>query len=261
MPKNKFKYYRVLELQTDASLIEIKQAYRTKANQFHPDKNSSKLAAKRFQEINEAYQTLSNKKKKKIYDYQQSGEDLLFNYVNDEAQNDCDLSHLDELYEDIVLEKQESITKEHLELSVLLELYNTSYTVRTFYQRLKDMKYVIKDIRINNNEFILIGEGLKYGINLIYDSQSVNTIIPDWYISSTFGLDSLSLESQTRYDLTNMTKILFKQEMFESLLLAIQNYENSAQEKCTILDTYRIQDYKPKKKFSFFDLFTKQNHS
>lgn len=62
-------YYAVLELQKTASAEEIKKAYRKKALQFHPDKNpGDKDAEKRFKEISEAYEVLSDEKKRQIYD-------------------------------------------------------------------------------------------------------------------------------------------------------------------------------------------------
>lgn len=59
-------YYKILGLEKTATDEEIKQAYRKLAHQYHPDKahgNSDK-----FKEINEAYQTLSNKEKRAQYD-------------------------------------------------------------------------------------------------------------------------------------------------------------------------------------------------
>jgi len=72
MSNNK-NYYQVLGVKKDASDSEIKNAYRKKALQWHPDRNDSPEAEKRFKEINEAYQILSDKKKKQTYDQFGSG--------------------------------------------------------------------------------------------------------------------------------------------------------------------------------------------
>lgn len=62
-------YYEVLEIQRSATPEEIKKAYRQKAVKFHPDKNPGDATAeKRFKEISEAYEVLSDEKKRQIYD-------------------------------------------------------------------------------------------------------------------------------------------------------------------------------------------------
>lgn len=62
-------YYEVLEVPREANPDEIKKAYRKKALKYHPDKNpGDPEAEKRFKEISEAYEVLSDEKKKQIYD-------------------------------------------------------------------------------------------------------------------------------------------------------------------------------------------------
>jgi molecular chaperone DnaJ len=65
---SKRDYYDVLGVKKDASAAEIKSAYRKMALKFHPDKNKAKDAEEKFKEINEAYQVLSDSKKKQTYD-------------------------------------------------------------------------------------------------------------------------------------------------------------------------------------------------
>lgn len=62
-------HYDVLGLKENASKDEIKRAFRKKALELHPDKNPGDPTAEtRFKEANEAYQTLSDDKKRRQYD-------------------------------------------------------------------------------------------------------------------------------------------------------------------------------------------------
>ncbi|MSS78207.1 molecular chaperone DnaJ [Anaerococcus sp. WCA-380-WT-2B] len=61
--------YEVLEIGQDASSADIKKAYRKLAKKYHPDLNpDDETATVKFQEINEAYEILSDPQKKRRYD-------------------------------------------------------------------------------------------------------------------------------------------------------------------------------------------------
>ncbi|CAN6484806.1 unnamed protein product [Victoria cruziana] len=76
-------YYKRLNVDRDASLQEIKSAYRKLARQYHPDMNKSPGAEEKFKEISAAYEVLSDGEKRSLYDrfgeagikgdYQESG--------------------------------------------------------------------------------------------------------------------------------------------------------------------------------------------
>jgi len=62
-------YYKILGITKTATTDEIKKAYRKLARKFHPDVNpNDKEAHKKFQEINEANEVLSDPEKRKKYD-------------------------------------------------------------------------------------------------------------------------------------------------------------------------------------------------
>ena len=61
-------YYDILSVSPNASQKNIKHAYQRMMAEFHPDRNKDPDATKRSQEINEAYDTLSNPKRRAEYD-------------------------------------------------------------------------------------------------------------------------------------------------------------------------------------------------
>jgi len=62
-------YYKILEIQKTASETDIKAAYRKLARKYHPDLNpNDESAKKKFQQINEANEVLSDPEKRKKYD-------------------------------------------------------------------------------------------------------------------------------------------------------------------------------------------------
>lgn len=63
-------YYEVLGVSKTATDEELKKAFRRLAKQYHPDANpdNKEEAEKKFKEVNEAYEVLSNKEKRRMYD-------------------------------------------------------------------------------------------------------------------------------------------------------------------------------------------------
>ena len=61
-------YYKILNVLPSASEEEIKSSYRVLARRYHPDLSAEKESAEKFRLVQEAYETLSNKKKRNEYD-------------------------------------------------------------------------------------------------------------------------------------------------------------------------------------------------
>lgn len=92
-------HYDTLNLAKDAGETEIKKAYRSLSLQWHPDRNSAPDAQAKFQEINEAYETLSDPAKREMYDAEQNGtmpaSFFRTSSMNDPGQGDmADINHI-----------------------------------------------------------------------------------------------------------------------------------------------------------------------
>ena len=61
-------YYEVLGVEKTASQSEIKDAFRKKARQLHPDVNKAPDAEEKFKELGKAYETLMDDNKRSTYD-------------------------------------------------------------------------------------------------------------------------------------------------------------------------------------------------
>jgi molecular chaperone DnaJ len=61
-------YYDILEIERNATDDAIKAAYRKKALEYHPDRNPSTDAEELFKAASEAYEVLSDRQKRQIYD-------------------------------------------------------------------------------------------------------------------------------------------------------------------------------------------------
>nr|WP_254120609.1 molecular chaperone DnaJ [Shouchella clausii] len=68
MHVSKRDYYEVLGVDRNASVEEVKKAYRKLARKYHPDVNKEEDAEAKFKEVKEAYDTLSDPQKKARYD-------------------------------------------------------------------------------------------------------------------------------------------------------------------------------------------------
>lgn len=96
--------YQILEVQSDANSATIKAAYRRLARKYHPDlNNGDEFCEKKFKEISEAYEILSNVEKKKNYDilkgFNRKTSQSKFNEAEKAYGNSRDESHKDPIKE------------------------------------------------------------------------------------------------------------------------------------------------------------------
>jgi DnaJ-class molecular chaperone len=61
-------HYATLGLGSDATLADIKKAFRQQASLYHPDRNTAPDAPARFRAVQEAYDVLSDADKRQAYD-------------------------------------------------------------------------------------------------------------------------------------------------------------------------------------------------
>lgn len=61
-------HYAALGLSPAATLAEIKKAFRLRASQYHPDRNTSPDASQLFRAVQTAYEVLADDERRKAYD-------------------------------------------------------------------------------------------------------------------------------------------------------------------------------------------------
>ena len=92
-PNTMQDHYAALGVAPDAPLADIRQAFRLKASQYHPDKNPSPDAPRHFRAVQEAYDVLSTPERRAAFDDnrrrglldspQETAQDIWHNYLKD----------------------------------------------------------------------------------------------------------------------------------------------------------------------------------
>jgi molecular chaperone DnaJ len=77
-------YYAILGVSHDANYQEIKKSYRKLAKKYHPDRNKSPHAEETIKKINQAFEILSDRRKRKQYDLESSNIFDLNDPINEE---------------------------------------------------------------------------------------------------------------------------------------------------------------------------------
>jgi hypothetical protein len=149
-------------------------------------------------------------------------------------------SYQSQMYEE--LSKYESATE-------LLKLYETRFSVRSFNKKLYELGYLSKDEKFNNNNWILRGKGLKWGINYAYNSKYTHIKTPIWYKISYFDFTTLSMQMEHRYGLERMTKMMFEKDKFEELLTYMNEHISPAKKDIKKIDDVVFSKIVPQETF------------
>ena len=155
--------YKILDIKRDATPEEIKQAYRNLSLKYHPDK-SGNSENKKYQEILNAYEILSDSNKKNNYDYQyklkvgkfvaMEQENNNSNINNKIINNNLDNSYVPEIIEKIL---HLSLEKAYTGGLIPIEIEkNLKYTDNKENKKEIELIYVSVKEGIDNNEIIII---------------------------------------------------------------------------------------------------------
>jgi len=136
-------------------------------------------------------------------------------------------NHPDELSWDEYEKIKNSILGNYDTLQHLIKKYSLNISTAKFNKALKNLNFIEKDSLLNQNDWIIKDDGLKYGINLIKDSKYMHENIPDWYkvhIFDNIKMKLMKLESNFNI---KMTSALFEKNKFNELYqLVKQEIEN-----------------------------------
>ena len=157
--KSQVNFYFILNVSPQAKDQEIKKAYLKLARIYHPDKNrGNKLAEKKFQQINEAWQTLKDPKKRQLFD------DRLKKAQKPSSPMEQEMGHAVRVQEKPAKRQEEPIDLE-VSLKVSLEdlCQSLSKTVHYFKP--------VYGTRIKSSLVIQIPAGVKQGISLRFKGK------------------------------------------------------------------------------------------
>ncbi|QOY53323.1 transposase family protein [Candidatus Sulfurimonas baltica] len=153
-----------------------------------------------------------------------------------EAITYCNRDH-DAQYTEYI-EATYKISDEYSDLKKLLKSSKSDITSALFNKTLNNLKMIKKVKTLNLNDWIIIDDGLKYGINIEKDSKYFSETIPDWYKVTTLDAHTLELVEQRDRQNVRMTRILWKNNQFEKLLdLVVETIKNqNAEERINELE-------------------------
>lgn len=195
------KACKVLDLDDNKviNLNEIKQKYKIYALKFHPDKNNSTNATERFQEINSAYEYLSNHyqentESNNLFEANMTYSNILFTFLKTIVPVDKDTDIINIIIQKIskVCESKSVDFLERLDKGVLIKIFKVVKKNREIFNISDDYIQLIENIinaKTKNDEIIIMNPTLDdlFNNNLYRLTLGNETyIIPLWHHELTY---------------------------------------------------------------------------
>ncbi len=189
-------------------------------------------SAKKYKEKREFnIKLIEEKRKKELYD--KGKEDLEKReikakekgllLVNDEinlypSSFDAEQIHYIQKYSDL---KNKIMKEYYSKTAIPLKEKKLNISTTKFNKVLKSLNMMTKIENLNENNWIIMGEGLKYGINLMKKSQYMHEEIPDWYKIKALDMEKLQLVNVESNHNIQMTDAVWRKTNFDVLIKLI----------------------------------------
>ena len=218
-------YYQILNIQKDATTKEIKKHYYQLAKEYHPDKNNgNKQKCEEFKLLSEAYSTLSNPKKRYLYDIKirlDLNEEFNLNFTDEEYEllhsyyekimNSTEVKFLKLLYHSLpeiikkrAKEKFNTVIGKNRQSEELIHLENIKYIdaskltgdyILNLYRRFSDIYHSIL------KQIILIGKTKVYHLFITEYNYRIKIKNLDNHFITLNILGDLQRLKRLKYDL------------------------------------------------------------
>ena len=204
-------YYEILEISKNSNTQIIKKHYYTLSKKYHPDKNNG-ISDEKFKLLSEAYSTLSNPKKRYLYDmklffHENLGKEFTLNFSDSELEllhnyylrlsNSCEFKLLKLLFKNLP-KKFKKVYRKHLNSKLLISLKDFKYIDAKHLNESFDihLNRSLKDVYLNSSKELIISTKYytynifithsDYSLKLYLSNQNylninINTILPDKY--------------------------------------------------------------------------------
>jgi len=213
-------YYKILQINVNATKEEVRKSYRRLSLIYHPDKNNLSLEnSDMFNKITLAYQTLSNDENRKKYDKSILNEDVDINL----EKNDCKTLY-NEKISDILISLEVDLHHSYIGYSVPVEIKRTIY--ENYIKKEEDETIYVNIMRgIDNNEMIIIKEKGNISENGIKSDVKIKIILINNTEFIRCGLDLIYNKNLLLREA--LCGFKFKINYLDNTILTINNAEGN----------------------------------